>query len=309
VVAHGQMPEGELEKAMLAFVEGRADVLVATTIIENGLDIPRANTLIVNRADRYGLAQLYQLRGAWVAPTGAPTPGCWCADKVLSEVARKRLQAIREFSELGAGFRIAALDWSCAGLATCWVANKAATSRPSASTLHEAARADHPGAQGRAAAEGPAVQLNLRVDLRVPEEYVPEVQQRLQLYKRVSRLHDEGEIAELLDEIRDRYGEPPPEIGTLLACARLRLQAAELGLRQVDRTGAALLLHLAAETPVPPAALAAWVTRQAGAALSPRGPAPAPAGRRAAPGAPGRHPGCPAAADRGRGRRSPIIES
>ena len=115
-VAHGQMPEAELEKAMLAFVEGRADVLVATTIIENGLDIPRANTMIINRADRYGLAQLYQLRGR----VGRSDRRAYAyllvpPDTVLSEIARKRLAAIREFSELGAGFRIAALDLELRG--------------------------------------------------------------------------------------------------------------------------------------------------------------------------------------------------
>jgi transcription-repair coupling factor (superfamily II helicase) len=110
------MPEGELEKNMLAFVEGRANVLVATTLIENGLDIPRANTLIVNRADRFGLAQLYQLRGR----VGRSDRRAFAyllvpPDTVLSEIARKRLNAIREFSELGAGFRIAALDLELRG--------------------------------------------------------------------------------------------------------------------------------------------------------------------------------------------------
>ncbi len=273
VVAHGQMPEGELEKAMLAFVEGRADVLVATTIIENGLDIPRANTLVVNRADRYGLAQLYQLRGrvgrsdrrafAWLLVP---------PDKVLSEVARKRLQAIREFSELGAGFRIAALDLELRGAGNLLGGQQSGHIQAVGFDLYmKLLEQTILELKGEPPREGPAVQLNLRVDLRVPEDYVPEVQQRLQLYKRVSRLRDESEIAELLDEIRDRYGEPPAEIGTLLACARLRLQAAELGLRQVDRTGAALLLHLGPDTPLPPASLAGWVTRQAGAALSPEG--------------------------------------
>ncbi|HEV7501387.1 MAG TPA: transcription-repair coupling factor, partial [Vicinamibacteria bacterium] len=115
-VAHGQMPESELEKAMLAFVEGRADVLVATTIIENGLDIPRANTMIINRADRYGLAQLYQLRGrVGRSERRASAYLMVPPDTVLSEIARKRLAAMREFSELGAGFRVAALDLELRG--------------------------------------------------------------------------------------------------------------------------------------------------------------------------------------------------
>ncbi len=115
-VAHGQMPEAELEKAMMAFVEGRADILVSTTIVENGLDIPRANTLIVNRADRYGLAQLYQLRGrVGRADRQAFAYLLIPPDTVLSEIARKRLAAIRDFSDLGAGFRIAALDLELRG--------------------------------------------------------------------------------------------------------------------------------------------------------------------------------------------------
>ena len=272
-VAHGQMPEAELEKAMLAFVEGRADVLVATTIIENGLDIPRANTLIVNRADRYGLAQLYQLRGrvgrsdrrayAWLLVP---------PDKVLSEVARKRLQAIREFSELGAGFRIAALDLELRGAGNLLGGQQSGHIQAVGFDLYmKLLEETILELKGEPPREGPAVQLNLRVDLRVPEGYVPEVQQRLQLYKRVSRLHDEGEISALLAELRDRYGEPPPEVDTLLACARLRLQAAALGVRQVDRTGAALLLHLRPDTPLPATGLARWVTQHKGASLSPEG--------------------------------------
>ena len=147
-VGHGQMPEAELEKAMLAFVEGRADVLVATTIIENGLDIPRANTMIINRADRYGLAQLYQLRGR----VGRSDRRAFAyllvpPDTVLSEIARKRLAAIREFSELGAGFRIAALDLELRGAGNLLGGEQsghieAVGPRP----LREAPRADDPRA-------------------------------------------------------------------------------------------------------------------------------------------------------------------
>ena len=134
-VAHGQMPEAELERVMLAFVEGRADVLVATTIVENGLDIPRANTLLVNRADRYGLGQLYQLRGrVGRSDRRAHAYLLVPPDTVLSEIARKRLAAMREFSDLGAGFRIAALDLELRGAGTCSAASRAGTCRRSAST-------------------------------------------------------------------------------------------------------------------------------------------------------------------------------
>jgi transcription-repair coupling factor (superfamily II helicase) len=265
------MPEGELEKAMLAFVEGRADVLVATTLIENGLDIPRANTLIVNRADRYGLAQLYQLRGR----VGRSDRRAYAyllvpPEKVLSEIARKRLAAIREFSELGAGFRIAALDLELRGAGNLLGGQQSGHIQAVGFDLYmKLLEQTIQELKGQIPQEGPRVQLNLRVDLRIPEDYVPEVQQRLQLYKRVSRLRDEHEVEELTAEIRDRYGAPPPEVGTLLVFARLRMQAEALGIQQVDRSGSALSLRLTAETALPPAGLLRFVASQPGASLSP----------------------------------------
>ena len=151
-VAHGQMPEAQLEKVMLAFVEGRADVLVATTIVENGLDIPRANTMLINRADRYGLAQLYQLRGrVGRADRRASAFLLVPPGTVLSEIARKRLAAIREFSDLGAGFRIAALDLELRGAGNL-LGGTAERPHPGGGPgpVREAPRADHPRAEGRA---------------------------------------------------------------------------------------------------------------------------------------------------------------
>jgi transcription-repair coupling factor (superfamily II helicase) len=272
-VAHGQLPEAELEKAMLAFVEGRADVLVATTIIENGLDIPRANTLIVNRADRYGLAQLYQLRGR----VGRSDRRA-CAyllvppDKVLSEIARKRLAAMREFSDLGAGFRIAALDLELRGAGNLLGGQQSGHIHAVGFDLYmKLLNQTIVELRGDAPQDGPHAQLNLRVDLRIPEAYVPDVQQRLQLYKRVSRLRDEHEIEDLLSEIQDRYGQPPSEVTTLLTFARLRMQAEGLGIRQVDRSSAALSLQFHSDPPLAPQALLQFVRAQPGASLSPEG--------------------------------------
>ena len=192
VVGHGQMPEAELEKAMLAFVEGRADVLVATTIIENGLDIPRANTLIVNRADRYGLAQLYQLRGR----VGRSDRRAYAyllvpPDTVLSEIARKRLAAIQEFSELGAGFRIAALDLELRGAGNLLGGEQSGHIQAVGLDLYvKLLEQSILELKGQDAREAPRAVLNLKLDLRLPPDYVPEVHQRLSLYKRVSQVRD-----------------------------------------------------------------------------------------------------------------------
>jgi transcription-repair coupling factor (superfamily II helicase) len=272
-VAHGQLPEGQLEQQMLAFVEGRADVLVATTIIENGLDIPRANTLIVNRADRYGLAQLYQLRGR----VGRSDRRAYAyllvpPDTVLSEIARKRLAAIQEFSDLGAGFRIAALDLELRG----------------AGNLLGGAQSGHIEAvgldlylklldqtiaelRGQLPPEAVRTALNLGLDLRLPPEYVPDVNQRMALYKRASQARDVAELDALRDEVRERYGAPPVEAEDLLAYARLRVRAEALGLRQVDRIAHGLALLFGERPPLPVDDLVALVRARPGASLLPQG--------------------------------------
>lgn len=277
VVGHGQMPEGELEKSMLAFVEGRADVLVATTIIENGLDIPRANTLIVNRADRFGLAQLYQLRGrVGRADRQAFAYLLVPPDTVLSEIARKRLAAIREFSELGAGFRIAALDLELRGAGNLLGGQQSGHIEAVGLDLYlkllEQAVLELKAAPGApAAVERPRATLNLRIDLRIPESYVPEVHQRMALYKRVSEAADAAAVDRLREEVRDRYGAPSDEVLRLFAFASLRLRGEALGLTQIDLAGGALHLRFAETGGLPPEALVARVQAVPGASLSPQG--------------------------------------
>ncbi|MCI0573998.1 MAG: transcription-repair coupling factor, partial [Myxococcaceae bacterium] len=257
VVGHGQMPEAELEKAMLAFVEGRADVLVATSIIENGLDIPRANTLIVNRADRYGLAQLYQLRGR----VGRSDRRAYAyllvpPDTVLSEVARKRLAAIREFSDLGAGFRIAALDLELRGAGNLLGGEQSGHIEAVGLDLYvKLLEQTILELKGDAPPEAPRTALNLRVDLRIPQEYVPETHQRLSLYKRLGQAPGEDAIASLRVEIRDRYGPLPEPAEMLVRFAALRLRASRLGVRQVDLHQGALQVRLAEGSPLAPEAL------------------------------------------------------
>jgi transcription-repair coupling factor (superfamily II helicase) len=272
-VAHGQMPETVLEKVMLAFVEGQSDVLVATTLIENGLDIPRANTLIVNRADRYGLAQLYQLRGrVGRADRRAYAYLLVPPDVVLSEIARKRLAAIREFSDLGAGFRIAALDLELRGAGNLLGGEQSGHIEAVGLDLYlKLLQQTILELKGEPAREGPSVTLNLGVDLRIPEAYVPDAHQRMALYKRVSQARGETELQTLGEEIRDRYGPHVAEVDTLLRYAALRAAAEATGVSQVDFAGGALHVRFAPHPALAPNALVAFVRSRAGATLSPQG--------------------------------------
>jgi transcription-repair coupling factor (superfamily II helicase) len=272
-VAHGQMPEAELERAMLAFVEGRVDVLVATTIIENGLDIPRANTLIVNRADRYGLAQLYQLRGR----VGRSDRRAYAyllvpPDTVLSQIAQKRLAAIREFSDLGAGFRIAALDLELRGAGNLLGGEQSGHIQAVGLDLYvkllEQTILDLKGEPSR---ERPRAVLNLRLDLRIPGDYVPDVHQRMSLYKRVSQLASAEATEALRAEVKDRYGPFPPSVAGLFTYAALRHRAEALGIVQVDATPVALVLRFGPETPLAVEALVAAKNALPGAVLHPEG--------------------------------------
>jgi transcription-repair coupling factor (superfamily II helicase) len=271
-VAHGQMPEARLERTMLGFVEGRSDVLVCTTIIENGLDIPRANTLLVNRADRYGLAQLYQLRGR--VGRSDRRAHAWLLvppDTVLSEVAQKRLAAIRDFSDLGAGFRIAALDLELRGAGNLLGGQQSGHIHAVGLDLYVKLleQAVHELQAGEEAGEPAGSRFDLRVELRVPAEYIPDLHQRLALYKRVSQLRTLEELDGLGGEVRDRYGPPPVDVARLLLYARLRLEAERLGVSSVERRSGALRLQLRGASS--PQALVAFVGPRPGSSLSPDG--------------------------------------
>jgi transcription-repair coupling factor (superfamily II helicase) len=272
-VAHGQMPEAQLERVMLAFVEGRADVLVATTIVENGLDIPRANTMLVNRADRYGLAQLYQLRGrVGRADRRAYAYLLVPPATVLSEIARKRLAAIREFSDLGAGFRIAALDLELRGAGNLLGGQQSGHIQAVGLDLYvKLLEQTILELKGEAPRETPRAALHLGLEMRIPAPYVPEIHQRLSLYKRVSQSRHEDELAALRDELRDRYGPYPAEVEGLLRYAALRLEAEAVGVTHVDLSAGALRLRFDAGTPLDPEALVRLAAGHPGAALRPEG--------------------------------------
>ncbi len=280
VVAHGQMPERELESVMLRFTHDQADVLVTTTLIENGLDIPRANTIVVNRADRLGLAQLYQLRGrvgrsAQHAYAYFLIPG----RHALTDTARRRLQALQEFSELGSGFRLAAADLEIRGagefLGSRQHGHIASLGFDLYCQMLEHAIAD---LKGEPIEERPPVSLHLAIDIKLPESYMPDVGDRLALYKRLSVARGASEVDRLQTESEDRWGHLPLPGRNLFDMARLRLAAERAGVKSIDIADSKLQVRFHAKPAVDPHRLIDLVARRHGA-LTPSGmvtlPAPA----------------------------------
>lgn len=251
-VAHGQLPKSELEGVMLDFVDGAVDVLVTTTIVENGLDIPRANTIVINRAHRFGLAQLYQLRGR----VGRSTHRAYAYLIVppidtLDTVAKKRLQAIQEFSDLGSGFRLAAMDLEIRGAGSMLGERQhghiaAVGFELYARLLEEAVHE----IKGDPAPTRTRAQLNLGLDLQLPDQYVVDPVQRLMISKRLASARSEAQLEALLAELRDRYGPLPAAVERLFAYSTLRLIAESRGVLSIDRHGAKVAFRLSSDAPI-----------------------------------------------------------
>jgi transcription-repair coupling factor (superfamily II helicase) len=227
-IAHGQMPEDELERVMLEFAEGKWDVLVCTTIIENGLDVPNANTLIVEHCERFGLAQLYQLRGR-VGRSDRQAYAYFFHDhpKRLSETARKRLEALREFTDLGSGFRLALRDLEIRGAGNLLGVEQHGFINEVGFDLYmdmlaEAVRK----LQGEPLPQKVELpEADLPVKAFIPETYVEDLEQRLYLYRKMAGVQTEEDIAQIEAELRDRYGEPPQPVRNILSVLRIRVRA------------------------------------------------------------------------------------
>jgi transcription-repair coupling factor (superfamily II helicase) len=273
VVAHGQMGEKELESVMLKFIRDEADVLVATTIVENGLDIPRANTILINRSDRLGLAELYQLRGR----VGRSSQRAYAyllvpPETTLSDIARKRLAAMKEFSELGAGFRIAALDLELRGAGNmlgrqqhghieaigfdmyCQMLERAVSKLKGEDVVPEL-----------------RTTLSLGFDVRIPQDYIPSENLRLRTYKRISTIATEEEKQDVRKELEDRFGPPPSSVENLLEYAALKSLCERLRISSVERQGTRIALRFHPETTLDPARLVTVVRSRAGIKLDPSG--------------------------------------
>src|SRR5438128_2627844 len=245
-VGHGQMGEEALEKVMVDFMAHKYDVLLATTIVENGLDIPNANTIIINRADRYGLSQLYQLRGR----VGRSDRRAYAyllipPEDNLSPVAKKRLAAIREFSDLGSGFRVAALDLEIRGAGNLLGGEQSGHIETVGfemymKLLEQAVRE----LKGEELADDVRANVNLRVDLKIDDSYVPDMNQRLMIYRKVAGARTDAELDQILNELRDRYGPLPEAVEHLEQYGRIRLMADRLGVESIDREGQTIVIKI-----------------------------------------------------------------
>ena len=253
-IGHGQMAEDALERAMLEFMAHKCDVLLATTIVENGLDIPNANTIVINRADRYGLSQLYQLRGR----VGRSDRAAYAyllipPEEALSPVARKRLTAIKEFSDLGSGFRVAALDLEIRGAGNLLGGEQSGTIDAVGfemymKLLEETIRE----LKGEDLEDDVRATVNLKVDFRLDESYVPDMNQRLMIYRRIAGARSEDEIGRIVDEVRDRYGPTPAQVLNLADFGRIRVLADGLGVETIDRADSTVAIKFRQKAKVDP---------------------------------------------------------
>jgi transcription-repair coupling factor (superfamily II helicase) len=273
VVGHGQMGEKELESVMLKFIRDEADVLVATTIVENGLDIPRANTILVNRADRLGLAELYQLRGR----VGRSSQRAYAyllvpPETVLSDIARKRLAAMKEFSELGAGFRIAALDLELRGAGNMLGRQQHGHIEAIGFDMYcQMLERAVSKLKGEEVAPELRTTLNLGFDVRIPQDYIPSENLRLRTYKRISTIATEAEKQDVRKELEDRFGMPPTSVENLLDYAVLKSLCERLRISSVERQGTRIAMRFHPETTLDPAKLVTVVRSRAGIKLDPSG--------------------------------------
>jgi len=273
VVGHGQMNEKEMERVMLDFIEHKYDVLVATTIIENGIDIPRANTIIINRADQYGLSQLYQLRGR----VGRSNRRAYAyllipGEQELSPIAKRRLAAIREFSDLGAGFRIAALDLELRGAGNLLGGQQSGHMDALGFDLYtQMLERTVAELRGEAVEDETSVTINLGVAVTIPDEYISDMGQRLRTYKRVSSARDEEALSSIRNETQDRYGRLPESVEQLFDYARLRRLAEDLAVLSLDKTADGVALKFSEKARVSPEKLAAFINQRAGRVFTPNG--------------------------------------
>ncbi len=273
VIGHGQMRENELEKVMLKFIRGEADVLLSTTIIENGLDIPRANTIIINRADRFGLSELYQLRGR----VGRSNQRAYAyllipTETALTSIARQRLAALKEFSDLGAGFRIAALDLELRGAGNLLGSEQhghiEAVGFDMYCQMMERAVAER---KGEALPPERRATLNLGQEIRIPPEYIESENLRLRIYKRIAGVTSDAERVEVRRELADRFGPPPPAVENLLEYAVLKALAEKMLVATIDRKQDQIAIKFYDDTPLGPERLVKLVRKRRGMRLDPTG--------------------------------------
>ncbi|HEU4521491.1 MAG TPA: transcription-repair coupling factor [Thermoanaerobaculia bacterium] len=273
IVGHGQMEERELERAMLAFINREYDVLLATTIIENGIDIPACNTILINHAERFGLSQLYQLRGR----VGRSDRLAFCyllvpSDRILTSDARKRLAAIQEFSDLGAGFRIAARDLEIRGAGNLLGGEQsgqiaAVGFEMYTKLLEETIRE----MKGERIEEEVETSMNLGVDIYIPKDYISDENLRMTFYKKVASAQTDQRLEDIRNELRDRFGAVPPNVENLLRFVKVKRYAQTIGVISIVREGARLVIKLTQSARVDPNKLLSLINETPQAKFTPNG--------------------------------------
>ncbi|HEX3110907.1 MAG TPA: TRCF domain-containing protein, partial [Thermoanaerobaculia bacterium] len=272
-VGHGQMDERELERVMFAFISREFDVLLATTIIENGIDIPACNTILINHAERFGLSQLYQLRGR----VGRSDRLAFCyllvpSDRVLSGDARKRLAAIQEFSDLGAGFRIAAKDLEIRGSGNILGGEQsgeiaAVGFEMYTKLLEEAIRE----LKGEKIEEEVSTSMNLGVDIYIPHEYITDENLRMTFYKKIASATTDVRLDDVRGEMRERFGALPANVESLFHFVKVKHFAQQLGVISIVREGARGVIKLTQKARIDPNKLLALMQENPNIKFSPNG--------------------------------------
>ena len=259
--AHGQMPERRLEAVMLDFLRRDFDLLLCTTIIESGLDIPSVNTIVINHADAFGLAQMHQLRGrVGRGLTQAYAYLLISGETLLSGVARRRIEAFEEFSELGSGFHLASRDLEIRGAGNLLGPQQSGHMNSVGFDLYcqmmaEAVRE----AKGEAVTVWVEPELRLGAQGHIPESYVEREAERLQLYRRLSAVSNSAALQELRNEIQDRFGVLPEAALQLMAVLEIKILARQLVLERVEQRGSEVRLTFHASTPLGPDRLLPWL--------------------------------------------------
>jgi transcription-repair coupling factor (superfamily II helicase) len=252
VVAHAQMTPQKLETVMRQFIDGTYNVLVSTTIIENGIDIPNANTLIVERAERFGLSQLYQIRGR----VGRSNRNAYAyllvpGEAQLTEEARRRLHAIREFSDLGSGFRIAAMDLEIRGAGTLLGGEQSGHIEAVGFDLYNRMlERTVKEMQGETVQEDFETQLNLEIDTHIPSQYIQEASQRIKYYRSLMEASSGKEIEEVQDQIIDLYGPMPESVQMLITFARIKRKCSTLKIASIDRKAETISIQFTAQSEI-----------------------------------------------------------
>ena len=238
-VAHGQMNEHTLEGIMVDFWDGKYDVLVATTIVESGLDIPNANTLIVDRADTYGLSQLHQLRGrVGRGRERAYAYFLYPPERTLTETAHERLATVAQHTEIGAGMYVALKDLEIRGAGNLLGGEQSGHIAGVGFDLYVRMIGEAVSElKGEGPADRPEVRVELPVNAHIPHDYLPGERLRLEAYTQIAAIDSDGDVTAVLDELTDRYGQPPEPVVNLLEVARLRARARRAGLTDITLQG------------------------------------------------------------------------